>query len=99
MVIAYRMNPFTYRIARRVVEVEHIGLVNLIAGKRIAPEFVQGEATPGALAEAVIALLQEGVHREEKIQAIKAVRQKLVGDPRGAAARVADLAAELLSGK
>ena len=96
MVIAYRMNPLTYRIARNVVEVEHIGLVNLIAGKRVAPEFVQNDATPGALTEAVAAIIQDGPHRQEKLHAIREVRQKLVGDPRGAAARVADLAAELI---
>ena len=99
MVIAYQMNPLTYLIARTVVEVDHIGLVNLIAGKRVAPEFVQDEATPGALAEAVTAIMREGIHRDEKVAAIREVRQKLTGDSRGAAVRVADLAAELITTK
>jgi lipid-A-disaccharide synthase len=96
MVIAYRMNPLTYAIARNVVEVEHIGLVNLIAGKRIAPEFVQDEATPRALANALAAITAEGEARETTLEALRGVRAKLAGDARGAAAYVADLAAALL---
>jgi len=38
MVIAYRISPLTAAVGRRVIRVEHIGLVNLIAGKRLAPE-------------------------------------------------------------
>jgi lipid-A-disaccharide synthase len=97
MVIAYRMNPFTYRIARQLVDVEHIGLVNLIAGKRVAPEFVQDAATPAALAAALLPLLQDGPHREAMLADLKSVRARLAtSDTRSAADHVADLAAELL---
>jgi lipid-A-disaccharide synthase len=96
MVIAYRMNPLTFAIARNVVEVEHIGLVNLIAGERIAPEFVQDAATPHALASALAEVTAEGPKREATLAALHGVKQKLAGDPRGAAAYVADLAAGLL---
>src|SRR5690606_17967143 len=64
MVIAYRMNPLTFAIARRVVQVEHIGLVNLIAEKRLAPEFVQDAATPESLANALFPLIAPGDARE-----------------------------------
>jgi lipid-A-disaccharide synthase len=96
MVIAYRMNPLTFAIAKRVVEVEHIGLVNLIAGKSVAPEFVQDAATPRALADALIPLIQEGTAREQTLGELRMIRQTLSGDARGAAVHVADLAAELL---
>jgi lipid-A-disaccharide synthase len=96
MVIAYRMNPISYLIARNVVEVEHIGLVNLIAGERIAPEFVQDAATPRALAEALAPLVRDGAEREKHLAALRGVREKLAGDARGAAAHVADIAGELL---
>ena len=99
MVIAYRMNPLTYRIARNVVEVEHIGLVNLIAGRRIAPEFVQDAATPKALAAQLIEITKDGPPREVLLTELRTVRQRLAGDTRGAAARVADLAHELLAVK
>ena len=83
-------------IAKRVVEVEHIGLVNLIAGKSVAPEFVQDAATPRALADALIPLIQEGAVRDQTLGELRMIRQTLAGDARGAAAHVADLAAELL---
>jgi lipid-A-disaccharide synthase len=97
MVIAYRMHPLTYRIAKHVVDVEHIGLVNLIAGKRVAPEFVQDAASPAVLAAALIPLLQEGSVREAMLADLRAVRARLATtDTRSAADHVADLAAGLL---
>jgi lipid-A-disaccharide synthase len=97
MVIAYRMHPLTYHIAKRLVEVEHIGLANLIAGKRVAPEFVQNAATPQALADALIPLLQEGTPRTAMLDELGGVRARLASqDTRSAADHVADLASELL---
>lgn len=57
MVIAYRLGALSYAIMKPLVTVEHITLFNLAAGRRIAPEFVQDQATPDALAGAVNALL------------------------------------------
>jgi lipid-A-disaccharide synthase len=96
MVIAYRMNPISFLIARNVVEVEHIGLVNLIAGERVAPEFIQDDARPEALATALLAITRAGPEREAQLAGLRGVRQKLTGDARGAAAKVAELAAEIL---
>lgn len=97
MVIAYRMHPLTYRIARRVVRVEHIGLVNLIAGRRVAAEYVQDAATAVALADALIPLLREGAQRTTALKQLQTVRALLAGaDARSSAEHVADLAAGLL---
>ncbi|MGQ0562090.1 MAG: lipid-A-disaccharide synthase [Gemmatimonadota bacterium] len=97
MVIAYRMHPLTYRIAKHVVAVEHIGLVNLIAGRRVAPEFIQDAATPAALAAGLVPLLAEGPAREHTLQELAAVRARLATtDTRPAAEHVADIAAALL---
>ena len=41
LVVAYSANPLSFLLARRLVSVESIGMVNLLAGRRIAPEFVQ----------------------------------------------------------
>src|SRR3989440_11109786 len=57
MAIAYRLNPVSFAIAIRVLRVPHVGLVNLIAGQEVAPEFLQGAVTPQALAETVLPLL------------------------------------------
>jgi len=97
MVIAYRMHALTYMIAKSVVDVEHIGLVNLIAGKRVAPELVQDAATPQALAGELVRLIRPGGARDEMLLELKAVRARLAAeDTRPAAEHVADLAAELL---
>ena len=97
MVIAYRMHPLTYRIARHVVEVEHIGLVNLIAGRRVAPEFIQDAAQPQTLADALIPLVIDGPDRTAALDALKSVRARLATtDARPAAEHVADIAEALL---
>ncbi len=46
MVIVYRTGQITYQIAKRLVKLDSIGLVNLVAGKKIMPELIQGEANP-----------------------------------------------------
>ncbi|HEY8375984.1 MAG TPA: hypothetical protein VIK91_05820, partial [Nannocystis sp.] len=100
MVIAYRTSRLTYALAKRLVRVDHIGLVNLVAGERLVPEFIQDEATPAALADALDPLLDPGSPRRGSVVAgLERVRAALAptdGRPPGAAARVAELAEELL---
>ena len=62
--IVYRVSPFTYRVARRLVRVPHIGMVNLLAGETVAREFVQHEAQPEPLATELIRLLDDAEARE-----------------------------------
>jgi lipid-A-disaccharide synthase len=94
MVIAYRLNPISWRIGRSRVRVPHIGLVNLVAGERVVPELLQEAVTPRALAEALGPLLEEGAERERVRTALAGVRHRL-GRP-GAAERTARLALGLL---
>src|SRR5579872_7465458 len=46
MVIAYRMSPITYQLARCLVKIPAIGLPNLLANEKLVPEFIQQEAQP-----------------------------------------------------
>jgi lipid-A-disaccharide synthase len=95
-VIAYRMNPISYFLARRLVRVPFIGMVNLVAGRLVAPEFVQADATPERLAQAVLPLLVDGsAERRAQLEGLAEVR-RLLGGP-GAAARAAAIARELLA--
>lgn len=94
-VVAYRMNPLSYRIARRLVKVPHIALANLVAQERLAPELVQEAATPEALRDAVLPLLDvESIERRRMVEGLARVRVTLGRE--GAARQVAEDAAAML---
>lgn len=94
LVVAYRTSPITYFAARRLVKIPNIGLVNVVAGHRIAPEFVQHALQPFAVADALMPLLdQASAARRSMVAALEAVRRSL-GTP-GAAERVATMASSL----
>lgn len=57
MVVAYRLSPLTYAIAKRLVRTPHVAIPNLLAGRRLVPEFIQHAATPAALGAAIAELL------------------------------------------
>jgi lipid-A-disaccharide synthase len=60
MVVAYRLNPLTYWIVKRfnLVRIPYVAMANLLADEALAPEFIQGAATPEALADALSDLLE-----------------------------------------
>ena len=94
LVIAYRTSRIEYALARRIVKIRFIGLVNIVAGREIAPEFVQDALQPSLLAAAVSPLLQDGSPaRTAQLRALREVRDSL-GEA-GAASRVAAMALEL----
>ncbi|MFT3808786.1 MAG: lipid-A-disaccharide synthase [Micropepsaceae bacterium] len=57
MVVAYKVGAVTAAIWRRLVKVAHVTIANLVIGRRAIPEFIQEQATPAALAAAVVPLL------------------------------------------
>lgn len=94
LVVAYRTGSVSYAIARRVVRIPRIGLVNVVAGREVAPEFIQGAVRPDALAHALAPLLDDaGSVRGAMLDGLADVRAAL-GTP-GAASRVAGMALEL----
>jgi lipid-A-disaccharide synthase len=95
-VIGYRTNPLTYAIARRVVKIPRIGLVNVVAEREVSREFVQDAFQPSAVADALEPLLDvDSAARRAAVERLDAVRSRL-GTP-GAAARVADMALRMLT--
>jgi len=68
MVIIYKTGWLTYQIARRLIELDMIGMVNIVAGKKIVPELIQADASPEKLSETVASILLD----ENKYQIIKA---------------------------
>jgi lipid-A-disaccharide synthase len=115
-VIVYRVSNMTYRVAKRLVsyppeipaqidEVGNlpVGMVNLIAGRRVVPELLQKQFTAENVAAALRPLLADGPERARMIADLAEVRAKLLPDSgqRGretAIERVADAVDELLAG-
>jgi len=96
MIIVYKVSPFTYCVGRIFIDVKHIGLVNIIAGKSVAPELIQGDAAAGAIAEETEKILSDRAVANRIKEDLRELRQRL-GNP-GAAERTAGLAYELLQG-
>ena len=91
LVVAYRAHPLTYFAARRLVTIPRIGLVNVVAGKEVAPEYVQDALRPEAVAPVLERLLRgDSPERREMLRELERVRGML-GQP-GAAGRVAAIA-------
>ncbi len=93
MVVAYKVPKLTYFLARHLVKVPYVSLVNLLAGRPVVPELLQEEATPEKLAEALKPLLEE--RRNQEIRKSLTDVSRLLGSP-GACWRAAELALDFL---
>ena len=94
MVIIYKVSPISFLLGRALVRVPHIGLVNLVAGQELVPEFVQKEANPDNIASAVENMLADKNHLNHLRQQLFGLRDVLGGG--GASNRVAELALGML---
>jgi lipid-A-disaccharide synthase len=94
MVILYRVSPVTYWIGRMMATVKHIGLVNLVAGRTVATELIQGDASSERIVNEALSILTDQERHSAMISALVDVKEKL-GTP-GASDRAAHLAREML---
>ena len=94
MVVVYKTSALFYALARRIVQVPHIGMVNLIAGRPVCPEFIQQAAQPEPIAAAVLPLLEDSAARAEMLAHLDRVIERLGAG--GAADRVAAILRETL---
>lgn len=94
LVIVYRVSPVSYQLGKALIRVDHIGLVNLIAGERLAPELIQSDATPGKIAQAAGDLLANPEEMERIRTKMRALREKLGGP--GASQKTAEIALKLM---
>jgi lipid-A-disaccharide synthase len=89
MVVAYRVNPLTAALVRRLIRVSHAAMVNLLAGREVVPEFIQQTCRPALLAEALGRLLQDDTAADAQKRAFAAITESLrpaAGSPSDAAA-------------
>jgi lipid-A-disaccharide synthase len=76
-VVVYRVSPLTYAIAKRVVTVPHVAMVNLVAEKRLVPELIQDDFTGQTIVQELTPLLAEGIPRANMISGLRTVAEKL----------------------
>ncbi len=98
MVVVYKLSWPTYLVARAIIRVPYIAMANLLAGKALAPELIQHDATPEKVAAAAVGLLEDPRAYARVKEELAALRAKLSdrGAPsseRAARALLADLAA------
>ena len=87
--LLYRISPLSYAIGKRIVKIPHIGLVNIVAGAGVVPEFLQKDVRPERLQSALEKLLYDPAARQEMQTKLAGVRQKL--GAAGASAITAEL--------
>jgi lipid-A-disaccharide synthase len=93
MVVGYRVNPITAMIARWLIKVKYVGLVNLLAGREAAPELIQGRCNPAELAAEVGRLLDDPAAAAAQRLAFRDIAAGLA--PKGMAPSAAAAAAVL----
>jgi len=94
MVIIYKVSPISYWLGRAMIQVKYIGLVNLIAGKKIVPELLQDQASPARIADTVFNMLSDAPGLERLRLELLKIKDTLGGP--GASERVADIAVGML---
>lgn len=88
MVIAYRMSAWSYRLMRRMAYQRWFGLPNILAGRFVVPEFMQDEATPENLAQALGNWMADRVSRARLSRLFGRIHGELRRDSAEQAARV-----------
>jgi lipid-A-disaccharide synthase len=97
MVVAYRLGPATYEIAKRIVRTRFITLINIAADAAIAPELIQAACTGKALARELARRLDDPEYRQAQADAQTQALQKLGGRGPPPAGPAADAIMEMLS--
>lgn len=80
MIVVYRAAPLTYWIGRQVIQVKWLGMVNLVANRTICPEFIQGDARPAAMADAMEPLIADTPARQAQLEGLAEVAAALAGE-------------------
>ena len=88
MVVVYRMSALSWAVGKLLVKVAFVSLVNLLSGRRLVPELLQGALRPQAVAEDVRRLWKPRAPRAAQLDGLRALRARLGTGP--TASRVAD---------
>ena len=81
MVVCYKLNPISWKIAKLLTKIKYTAIVNLIANERVVPECIQDEMNPGNLSEQLLPLLDTTSNlRSRMISDLEGVKREL-GNP------------------
>jgi lipid-A-disaccharide synthase len=97
MVIVYKLNPLTYWMARMLIKIPFIGLVNIVAGEGVVPELVQNQVTAENVSTEVLKMLSDPEKQQVVRERLLKIRESL-GEPgvmKVVAKRIADCMDEL----
>jgi lipid-A-disaccharide synthase len=97
-VVVYRVSPVTYAVAERVVDVPHVAMANLIAGRRAVPELIQGDFTAENVVSHLQPLLNDETARVEMQTSLCQISDmlKAKGDSGSVIDRVAAIASQMM---
>jgi len=95
-VAAYRGAAWEAVLARRLIKLPSVILPNLIIGESVVPEFIQDEASPQALAGALLAAIADGPARQRQLDGFASVEQSMRSAGPSPAANAVDAALALL---
>lgn len=88
MGIMYRVNPISYYLARLLVRIRFIGMINILANREIVPEFIQHTATVEQILPFMLDIVKEGERRNQMLSDLQEIRHRLGGP--GASERAAE---------
>ncbi|TSA11167.1 MAG: lipid-A-disaccharide synthase [Deltaproteobacteria bacterium] len=94
MIIVYKVSRLSYLVGKIMVRVSHIGLVNLVAGRRIVPELVQEEVNGRRIAEEVHKIIADEKYSRTMKNELEGVKNRLGGP--GASARTAEIVCQMV---
>ena len=97
MVVVYRVSRMTYLLVRPIYRLPYVCIVNILAGRRLVPELLQGRANAEAIARAALPLLADGKERAGMLTGLSEVARSLESDRRPSE-RVAGVLIGLLEG-
>ncbi|HHO58892.1 MAG TPA: lipid-A-disaccharide synthase, partial [Thiotrichales bacterium] len=95
MVIVYKIAPLSHFILKQLVTVKYLGLMNIIAGREIVKEFIQGNARPDAIADEALRLLTDTTYNTNMRHELSLIREQLGAG--GGAKNIAQLAWRMLT--
>ena len=94
MVIIYRVSPLTYQAAKRLIRVDHVGICNIVADRRVVRELIQHEAKPEIILEEISRILTDSTYADTIRSGLSEVRNRLGSG--GCSTRVAEIVQEML---